>query len=161
MGLREEVAEDLKQAMRQRDEIRVSTLRLLSAAIKNLEVERTDLKNPAHGKPVTEEDLRSVVRKQIKMRDEAIEGFRKGGNTVAAEREAQEKEILQEYLPRQLSRDEVVARVRELVAEHGRSFPVIIKLAMSELKDQAEGRTISEVVRELTSEGRTAHAENP
>ena len=151
MGLREELATDLKQAMRQREVVRLSTLRLLSAAIKNLEVERTDAKSPDHGKPLTEDDLISVVRKQMKMRDEAIEGFRRGGNVPAAEREEEEKTILEHYLPRQFSREEVAARVSELVAVHGRSFPVIIKLAMSQLKGQADGRTINEVVRGLTA----------
>ncbi len=151
MGLRERVAEDVKAAMKARAAVRVSTLRRLSAAIKNLEVARTDEKNPDFGKPVTEDDLLGVVRKQMKLCDEAIEGFRRGGNEEAARREEEEKVILQEYLPRQLSRDEVAARVRELVAAHGKSFPTIVKLAMAELRGRADGRTINEVVRELTA----------
>jgi uncharacterized protein YqeY len=151
MSLREQVADDLITAMKARDAARVSTLRMLSTAIKNLDVARTDTKNPDYGKAVSDDDLVGVVRKQMKMCDEAIEGFRRGRNEEAARREEHEKEILQEYLPRQLSRDEVGARVRALVSEHGTSFPVIIKLAMAELRQSADGRTINEVVREVTS----------
>jgi uncharacterized protein YqeY len=150
MGLREQVAEDLKASMRARDLVRTSTLRMLSTAIKNLEVARTDSKSRDFGKPVTEDDLLDVVRKQMKMSDEAIEGFRKGGNEAAAHREEQEKEILQGYLPRQLSRDEVAAKVRDLIAANGKSFPTIIKLAMAEMRGRADGKTINEVVREQT-----------
>ena len=86
MGLQEQVNDDLKDAMRSKDENRINALRLLKAAFANVEYARTDSKNPDFQKPVTEGDLLRVVENQIKQRRESIEMYTKGNRPELAAR---------------------------------------------------------------------------
>ena len=151
MGLKEQVTEDMKGAMRERDAVRLGALRLLLSAMRNLEVARTDPKHERYHAPVTEEDLVRVVEKELKQRQDSIEAFRQGKREDLVAKEEAEIAILKPYLPQQLSRDEIAAHVESLIQRTGqREFRAIMPLAAQELRGKADGRLVNEVVRSLT-----------
>jgi uncharacterized protein YqeY len=150
VGLKELLAEDLKAAMRARDERRVSAIRMLRAAISNLEIARTDRKNPQFGQPITETDLQGVVEKEIKQRRDGLDMIRGTGRDELVQKEEAELAVLAGYLPQQLSREQIRAEVEALAAQHGNSFRALMPVAARELKGRADGRLVNEVVRELT-----------
>src|SRR5437867_2742428 len=106
MGLKEQLDDDLRQAMRSKDQPRLRAIRMLKAAIANLEFTRTDPKSSQFNQPVTEGDLLRVVENQIKQRREAIELYQRGRRPELAEDEAAEIRVLEPYLPKQLAREE-------------------------------------------------------
>jgi uncharacterized protein YqeY len=149
-GLKEQLAADLRTAMKAHDERRVSAIRMLRAAFGNLEISRTDRKNPQFGKPVTEADLLTTVQKEASQRREALQFAEQAGRTDLAEKERAELAVVEAYLPRLLSREEIVAEVEPIVAEHGQNFRAVMPLAAQKLRGRADGRQVNEVVRELT-----------
>jgi len=150
MGLKDRLADDLKGAMKARDERRVSAIRMMRAAIGNYEIARTDRKNPQFGKPITEEDLVSVVQRELNQRREALQFAKQANRADLVEKEQTEIDILEGYLPKQLSRDEIRAEVEQLIAQHGTDFKKVMPLAAQAMRGRAEGRVVNEVVRELT-----------
>lgn len=152
MGLKEQLVEDMKTAMRSKETGRLDAIRLLRASIQRLEVDRTDRKNPNYGQPITENDYIGVVQKEIKQRRDSIEAFVKGNREDLADKERAELAIMEHYLPRQLTREEIVAALTPLVEREGKDFRKIMPLASKELKGKAEGRLINEVVKELTGQ---------
>lgn len=147
MGLIERLNEDLKTAMKAKDENRLSAIRMLKAAITNYEL--------ARGKgapPPTEADYLGVVEKQVKQRRESIEMYKQGNRPELAAKEEAEIQALQAYLPQQLSRDEIKTEVGAIIAGLGtKEFPKVMREAAAKLKGRADGRTVNEVVKELTS----------
>ncbi len=151
MPLKTQLDADLKDAMRAKDENRMSAIRMLKAAISNFELARTDPKSADREKPVTEADLLGVVEKQIKQRRESIEMYQKGNRPELAAKEEAEIKVLEAYMPRQLSRDEVKKEVEGIVAALGtKEFPKVMREAATKLKGRADGKMVNEVVRELT-----------
>ncbi len=152
MGLKEQLDQDQKAAMRAKDETRLSTIRMLKAAIMNFEIARsTDPKNKDHGKPVTDAELYGVVEKQIKQRRDSIEMFEKGNRPELAAKEKAEIQVLEAYMPRQMTRDEITAEVQGIVAELGtKEFPKVMREAAARLKGRADGKMVNEVVRQVT-----------
>jgi uncharacterized protein YqeY len=136
--------------MRTKDADRLRALRLLRASIQNLEVARTDAKHPQHRQPLTEEDLFGLIQKEIKQRQDSVEQFNKGNRADLVAIEEGEIEVLRAYLPAQMSREEIAAHVRGLVAEVGGDFKAVMPRAARDLKGRADGRLVNEVVRELT-----------
>ena len=150
MAIKERLETDLREAMRARDQRRTSVVRLLRAAVTNFEIARTDRKNPQFGQPITEEDYVSVVRKELNQRREALEFAKKANRPDLIEKEQAELQLVEQYLPRQLSREEIKAAVEPLVAEHGREFKKVMPVAAQALRGKADGRLVNEVVKELT-----------
>ncbi len=145
MGLREQLAEDLKLAMRARDENRLNAIRTLKAAIANFELAQPK------DKPITEADLLGVVEKQVKQRRESIELYEKGHRLDLVAKEKAELAFLEAYLPKQLSRDEIRAEVQAIIAALGtKEFPRVMKEAAAKMKGRADGKMVNEVVREWT-----------
>jgi hypothetical protein len=147
-NLKEKLEADLWQSMKDRDNVRRSTLRLLLAAVKNAEIaKRGSLDNP---------DILGVVAKEIKQRNESIEAFKLGARPDLVAREEAELAILKEYLPRQLSRDEIIAEVRQVIEEAGAQGPrdkgKVMPIIMARLKGKADGREINEIVTGLLTE---------
>lgn len=136
---------DLADAMRNREEIRKSALRMLIAAIKNAEIDQ--------GKPLGDDAVIAVIQKQVKQRRESILEFEKGNRMDLVERERAEETVLQAYLPEQAGPEEIEAAVRKVIAETGASGPRDIGKVMPVLTRQfagrADGRAINEVVRRL------------
>jgi uncharacterized protein YqeY len=152
MVLKDQLVADLKEAMKARDERRVSAIRMLRAAIGNYEIARTDRKNPQFGQPVTEEDLAGVLQRELNQRREALQFAQQADRQDLVEKERAEIAILEEYLPRQLTREEIRAEVEQLIAQHGREFKRVMPLAAQAMRGRADGRVVNEVVREATGQ---------
>ncbi len=158
MGLRQQLPDDLKDAMRSGDGIRRDVLRSLLTAISNTEIARVNVKDEsATRQDLAEADVLDVIRKQVKQRRESAEEYRKGKREELVAREEAEAEILAAYLPAELSREDIAAEVRAAIAETGASGPAgkakVMPLVMAKLKGKADGRTINEVVTELLASG--------
>lgn len=151
MGLKEQLMEDMKTAMKSKETGRLDAIRLLRAAIQRFEVDHTDRKNPNYGKEITEQDLVGVVQKEIKQRRDSIEAFEKGGRTDLADKERAEMSVMEHYLPQQMSREEIAAAVSQIIEREGKDFRKIMPVASKELKGRADGRLVNEVVKELTA----------
>lgn len=143
--LRDRIAGDLREAVRARDEPRKSALRLLSAAIRNAEIE-------ARGE-LDEGGILAVVQRQAKQRRESIDEFRRGGRDDLVEREELELRALAGYLPEPVAREELVEAAREAIAAAGASGPrdlgKVMPALVERFRGRADGREISAVVREL------------
>lgn len=143
--LQEKLQADLADAMRAKQEVRKSALRMLIAAVKNAQIEaRKELDDAA---------VLGVIQKQVKQRRESVVEFKKGNRADLVQREEAEIEVLSAYLPAQASREEIVAAARKVIAETGASSAKEMGKVMPVLSKQfgasADGRTMSEVVREL------------
>src|SRR2546427_2859305 len=135
-----QLRKDIQDAQRARDQLKLDTLRMALGAIHNLEVARTDRKNPEYGQTLTEADCMRVLEQEVKKRSQAIPFYKQGGRNDLAEKEQREMEILQSYTQgAQLSDDELRAVVAQLVDEHGKEFKRVMPLAIKETKGRAEG----------------------
>lgn len=152
MGLREQIEEDIKISMRRsqadpKEKVRLSTLRLLLAEIKNVEIEKR--------KVLEESEIIEIIGKQIKRRKESIEGFAKGGRSEMADKEKEEMEMLLDYMPEQLTDGEIKAVVLSSIAELSLGQDVntglVMKAVMAKLKGRADGRVVSELVNKALS----------
>ncbi|MBX5456639.1 MAG: GatB/YqeY domain-containing protein [Thermogemmatispora sp.] len=150
--IEKQLRKDIQEAQRARDQLKVDTLRMVLGAIHNLEVARTDRKHPEYGKPLTEADCYQVLEREIKMRDQAIPLYEKGGRSDLVEKAQREKALLQSYLQAaQLSDDEIRAVVARLIEEQGRDFRKVMPLAARELKGKAPGARVQQIVKEMTA----------
>ncbi|MBE9478107.1 MAG: GatB/YqeY domain-containing protein [Chloroflexi bacterium] len=144
-NLKEKLEADLRQAMKDRDNVKRSVLRLLLAAIQNAEIaKRGSLDNP---------DVLGIVAREVKQRNESIEAFKQGDRQDLVAQEEAEMAVLKEYLPRQLSREEIIAEARQVIEEVGAQGPrdkgKVMSRIMAQLKGKADGREINEIVTEL------------
>jgi uncharacterized protein YqeY len=158
MPLKEQLANDLKDAMRAGDAVRRDTLRSVLTAISNTEIARVNVKlEDASRQELDDGAVLDVLQKQAKQRRESIDEYGKAGRTDLVEREAAELAILDTYLPKQLTRDEIAAEVRAVIAETGASNPAdknkVMPAAIARMKGKADGKAINEVVSELLSGG--------
>ena len=135
---------DLKDATRQRDQVRMDTIRMALTAFRNEEVARLR-------QALSEQDRFAILDKQIKQRRESAELFRQGNRPELAEKEEREAQILAAYLPARLSDEEIRAVVSRLIEANGKDFRKVMPLASKETKGRADGRRVSEIVREMTA----------
>ncbi len=142
---------DLKEAMRAKDQVRVDTLRMALNAFHLEEVARTDKDHKLHRQPLSEADRDALIEKQVKQREEAAAIYRTAGRAESAEKESREAGLLKAYLPSQLTDDELRATVEAIIAREGRDFKRVMPLAARETKGRAEGKRMQQMVRELTS----------
>ncbi len=146
-----QLRKDIQEAQRARDQLRLDTLRMALGSIHNLEVARTDRKNPEFGQPLTEADCLRVLEQEVKKRQQAIPFYKQGGRNELAEKEQRESDILQAYLQAsQMSDDDLRAVVARLIDEHGREFKRVMPLAAKETKGRANGARVQQVVKEMT-----------
>ena len=147
MSLKDQLAEDLKDAMRHGDETRKTALRLTIAAIKNAEV--------AAIKQFENAEVIGVIGKQAKQRRESIDEFKKANRQDLVDKEAAELRVLETYLPAQMSREDVVAEARKVIEEVGAKGPAdkgkVMAALMSRLAGRADGKVVNEAVTELLS----------
>ena len=142
-SLKDRIASDLKEAMKARDQLRLDTLR---SVLSGFTYKRTEA-----GVELTDADEADVVRKQVKQRSDAAAEFEKAGRKELAEKELREREILTAYLPAQKSADEIRTIVRAIVAElpqGTRNQGAVMKVAMPQLKGQADGNLVRQIVTE-------------
>ncbi|MBI4119559.1 MAG: GatB/YqeY domain-containing protein [Parcubacteria group bacterium] len=151
-GLKQKISEDQKSAMKAGDALRLSVLRMLSAAISNKEIE---LRKKETG--LSDDEVMNVISSEVKKRRDAIEGYRKGGRAEQAQKEEKEMTILKEYLPPEISDEELRAIVKKGVQDSGaegeKDFAKVMKTIMPSLKGKASGDRISAILREELSKG--------
>ena len=145
MGLKERLEADLTKAVRERNELSRSTLRLLRSEIHNEEI--------ALQRPVDEEGIIGVIAKQVRQHRESIDAFRKGRREDLVQREEAELRLLLEYLPAQLTREEVGALAQQVIQDVGASGPAhrgrVMGKLMPQVRGKAEGAMVNEVVSQL------------
>ena len=143
MNLTERINQDLKASMKSGDKLRTETIRSIRALI--LEFEKS-----GSGKELNPEEEMKLLTGAAKKRKDSIEQFRNAGREDLAVKEEKELEILQEYLPQQLTRDEIKSEVvriaKEVNAFSKEDFPKLMPLAMKELKGKADGKEVRSVV---------------
>ena len=143
MSARDRIQDDTKTAMKQRDKTRVGALRMLGAALKNAEIEA--------GRPLPEQEEQTILRRQLKQRDESAEAFRKAGREEQAASESAEAEIIRTYLPQPPSPEELQQIVDQAINETGatgmKDMGTVMGLAMQLSENRADGRELSALVR--------------
>lgn len=148
MGLREQLREDLKAAMRAQDATRRGTIRMLEAAIKNAEIEK-------RGQELGDPDILAILQRQLKQRRDSIEQFERGGRQDLADIERAEIEVIQTYLPEQLSEEDIEAAAKRIIDQTGAAGPgdrgKVMGPLMQELRGKADGSAVNAVVSRLLS----------
>jgi uncharacterized protein YqeY len=147
MKIQGEISAALKDAMREKDEAKLASLRSVLTAIKNREKEvRRSLEDP---------EVISLISSQIKQRKESIDHFRKGGREDLVKAEEREMQILQAYMPAEVSAEEMSQALDEIISEVGgvslKDMGKVMKAAMAKLAGRADGRAINEMVRKKLS----------
>lgn len=144
MEILDRIQKDYIQAMKERNEIKTTTLNMLRSQIKYKEIE---LKGAE--KELQESDIIDIIRKEIKKREEAIEMYKEAGRTDLLEKETKELEILNSYMPKPLSEDEIKEEIKKIIEEMhaGKSdFGKVMKAAMERFKGAVPGNKIKEIV---------------
>jgi len=143
MGLREQIDSDIKDAMKSGAKDKVSALRMLSAALKNKQIEKRA--------PLTDGEVADSVRSLIKQRKDSIEQFGKGGRQDLVDKEAAEVSVLEVYLPQQMSREEIEKIVREVIGQTGaqgaKDMGKVMKALVPVLAGRADNKLVSELVK--------------
>jgi len=145
VNLKQRLDTELKQAMKSGDTVKRDVLRMLLAAVHNTEIARQA--------SLTDADVLGVVAKEARQREESIQAFKQGNRPDLVSKEEAELTILNAYLPKQMSRDEIIAEARKIIAEVGAKGPTdkgkVMPKLIAQLKGKADGREINAVVTEL------------
>ncbi|GJM16794.1 MAG: aspartyl-tRNA amidotransferase subunit B [Thermodesulfobacteriota bacterium] len=146
MGLKEQIPEDLKNALRNKNALELSVLRMLQAALKNKEIDKNK-------EELKDEDVVAVVGAEIKKRRDAVKEYEKVNRPDAADQEKAEIDILMKYMPQQMNEDEirdiVKSAVEETQAESMKDIGKVMKVLMPKVKGKADGSIVNKIVREL------------
>jgi len=146
VGLRQKLSDDLKQAMRDGDKVRRLVIRLVIAAIRNAEIARQAALDD-------DTDILGIIAKEVRQRRESIEAFKLGNRQDLVAQEEAELTILNEYLPRQMTREEIIVAARQAIEGIGAQGPgdkgKVMPQLIAQLKGKADGREINAVVTEL------------
>lgn len=149
--LKQQLKEDLKQAMLAKDTEKTSVLRMVLSSISYAEIQKGGA-----GYEAIDEDVMQVLQKEAKQRKDSIEQFRNGGREELAAKEEKELEMLQAYLPEQMSEEEISSLVEEAIAQTGASSPQdmgkVMGALMPKTKGKADGAIVSRIVREKLSQ---------
>lgn len=144
MTLKERLAFDLKDAMKNRSEAKIRTVRLLMSAIKNFEVEKMA--------QATDEEIIQIMIKEAKKRIESIDMYKQAGRNDLVSEEQEELDIINSYLPEQMSEDEIRQLVMKIIRQNNLSSPkdlgTAMKLIMPQVKGKADGKLVNKIVKE-------------
>ncbi|UCD09309.1 MAG: GatB/YqeY domain-containing protein [Dehalococcoidales bacterium] len=145
--MKEKLNADFRQAMKDKDNLKRSVLRMVLASLKNAEIaKRTEL---------SDGDILGLISKEVKQHEDSIQAFKEGNRPDLMEKEQAELAILMEYLPKQLSREEIISEAKQVIEEVGAQGPgdkgKVMPKIIARLKGQADGKEINEVVTELLS----------
>ena len=147
MSLKERIVSDMTAAMKARDAARTSTLRMVKAALQNREIEK--------GGELTDEETAKSLQSLVKQRRDSVEQYERAGRDELAAKESAEIAVIEEYLPRAASREEIEQAVAAVVAETGatsmKDMGAVMKAVQGKLGGAADGRTVSEVVKSRLS----------
>ncbi len=143
--LKEKLLEDLKNSMKEKNEIRKNTVQMVRAAILQIEKDK--------GITVEDDKIIEIIAKEVKVKKDALVDFEKGGRDDLVNQTKMEIEILQEYLPKQLSKEEIKLEIQKVISDLGatsiKDMGPVMKEAKSRIGAGADGRAINEVVKEL------------
>jgi len=146
MAISEQVQKDMVQAMRSRDELRLSTLRMVKAALKNKEIDKRA--------PLDDKEAQQVLSTLIKQRRDSIEQFTKGGRQELADKEAAEIKLIEHYLPQAMGEEQIAEVVKATIAEMGsptmKDMGTVMKNTMAKLQAagaRVDGKVVSELVK--------------
>lgn len=160
-AMMQKLNEDLKQSMRDKTELRTSTIRLLISATRYAEMKKQDAEFNKHPDAdlklitMSDSDILGVIAKEIKQREDSITAYKAGNRQDLVDKEAAEMAILKTYMPAQMSQEEVIAEAKAIISEVGAKGPsdkgkVMGKL-VAKLKGRADGQMINGVVTDLLS----------
>ena len=143
--LKEKLMEDLKKSMKEKDIVRKNVVQMVRAAILQIEKDK--------GIEVDDNRILEIIAKEVKTRNDSLADFEKGGREDLVEQAKREIEILSEYLPKQLTKEELKERVAKIIEELGatsmKDMGIVMKEAKAQIGAAADGRSINEVVKEL------------
>jgi uncharacterized protein YqeY len=150
MSLQQRLLDEMKTAMRDRDALKVSVIRLLRASIKNKEISK------GKANPLTESELLETVISATKQRKDSIELFTKGGRMDLADKEQKELDILKTFLPQPISLEELKAQTAALIKEIGASgqkdMGKVMKILMPQVAGRVDGSVVGQVVKDLLTQ---------
>ena len=141
MSIREQILADIKEAMKAKDEFKRDTLRMLNAALKQVEVDQRI--------EMTDEVVLPLLQKEIKKRADSVELYLKGAREDLAKKEQSEIELIKAYLPAQLSDDELKEKIKSIIEKVGKNLGAVMKMAKDEIGASAEAKRISMIAKEL------------
>lgn len=144
--LLEQLKNDMKDAMKTKNKVQLNTIRMVNAAIQSV------LHSSNKKENISDEDILAIIQKEVKMRNDSISEFEKGNRQDLIENTKQEINFLMKYLPKQLSKDEINAIVRQAITELGitqvtkKDIGKIMKIVMPQVKGKADGKLVNKVV---------------
>jgi uncharacterized protein len=145
LSLLAKIDQDLKEAMRNKDKVRLSAIRMLKSAIKKREIEKRG--------SLTDEEIMDVISREIKQRRDSISEYEKAGRQDLVDKEQAEVEVLMAYLPEQLTEEELRSLVRQVIEEVGASSKAdmgkVMSAIMPKVKGRADGRVVNQIVQQL------------
>ena len=148
--LQQDIAAKFLEAYKNKEEMRVSVLRLLKSALANKMIEKKMAKDAI----LADDEVIAVIKSEMKKRQDSVESYKQGGREDLADKEAREAEILSEFLPEQMSEDQVREIVKAVIAELGATagdFGKVMGAAMAKTKGQSDGTVVSKLVKEELS----------
>ena len=147
MSLEERLVEEMKQAMKSNDKLRLSTIRMIRSGVKNKEIELR--------KKLEDEEIERVIQVMVRKGEESVEQFQTGGRTDLVEKEKKEIEILKSFLPQPLSQEEILKIIDQSIQETQASSPKdigkVMKSVMPKMGGKADGKLINQLVKERLS----------
>ncbi len=148
MEIREKLMNDMKSAMREKDQVKLEAIRFLQAAIKYREIENRP-------NPLTSEDVISVVKKMVKQRKESIDQYKAANRQDLVDKETSELQVIEAYLPAQLGKEQIEAIVSQVIAETKASsikdMGTVMKAVLAQAAGAADGKLVSEVIKSKLS----------
>lgn len=145
MSLKEQIMNDLKHYMKEKNEAALNAIRLLRADIKNAEIDKR--------KELSDEEVLQIISSSIKKRKESIEMYKKGSRQDLVDKETEEIKVIEKYLPVQLSDEEIRILIKETIDEeeetNKKNFGVIMKKVIGKIKNRAEGSKVNRLVKEI------------
>ena len=147
MSLEERLLDEMKQAMKSNDKLRLSTIRMIRSALKNKEIELR--------KRLEDEEIAKVIQAMVRKGEESVEQFQAGGRTDLVDKEKKEIEILKSFLPQPLSQEEILKIIDQSIQETQASSPKdigkVMKSVMPKIGGKADGKLINQLVKERLS----------
>ena len=147
MGLEERLVEEMKEAMKSNEKVRLSTIRMIRSSIKNKEIELR--------KPLDDEGIQRVIQGMVRKGEDSLEQFKLGGRMDLVEKESKEIEILKSYLPQSLTQEEMIKivdqTIQEVQATSLKDLGKVMKSVMPKLQGKADGKLINQLVKDRLS----------
>ena len=144
MEIREKIMNDMKAAMREKDQVRLDTIRFLQSAIKNREID-------SRPNPLTADDVLAVIKKMAKQRKESIEQYQAASRQDLVDKEAAELKVIESYLPAQMSREQIEVLVQDVMAETKatsiKDMGLVMKAVLAKAAGSADNKLVSEVIK--------------